>query len=105
MGTGKASKIKDLAAMMTKIFNLDLEPIFTQSKEGDIINSRADITKPETDLGYLPTHDVSSDETNGLTPVIISVHRAAAGSQLVISMSLWRHHAQVLALPHASSPV
>jgi UDP-glucose 4-epimerase len=58
VGTGKVTKIKDLAVMMTKIFNLDLEPIFAQNREGDIINSRADITKLETDLGYLPTHDV-----------------------------------------------
>ena len=44
MGTGGALKIKELVQMMIKIFNLDLEPVFTEARTGDIINSLADIS-------------------------------------------------------------
>jgi UDP-glucose 4-epimerase len=58
LGTGKALKIKDLAQMMIKIFNLDLEPVFAEARRGDIINSLADISKLETVLGFVPSLEI-----------------------------------------------
>ena len=58
VGTGKAVKIRDLAQMMIKIFNLDLEPIFAEPRRGDIINSLADISRLETVLGFVPSGEI-----------------------------------------------
>jgi UDP-glucose 4-epimerase len=58
VGTGKALKIKDLAQMMIKIFDLDLEPVFTEARRGDIINSLADISRLETVLGFVPSREI-----------------------------------------------
>nr|MDP9288899.1 NAD-dependent epimerase/dehydratase family protein [Thermoproteota archaeon] len=57
-GTGRALKIKDLAQMMIKIFNLDLEPVFAETRRGDILNSLADISILETILGFVPSHEI-----------------------------------------------
>ena len=37
VGTGKALKIRDLAQMMIKIFDLDSEPVFTESIIAQVI--------------------------------------------------------------------
>jgi UDP-glucose 4-epimerase len=58
LGTGKALKIKDLAQMMIKIFNLDLKPVFAEARRGDIINILADISKLETVLGFVPSLEI-----------------------------------------------
>ena len=58
MGTGRVLKIEDLAHMMIKIFNLDLEPVFTEPRRGDIINSLADISRLDTVLGFAPTLEI-----------------------------------------------
>ena len=58
MGTGRALKIRDLAQMMTKIFEKDLEPVFTEPRRGDIINSLADISRLETVLGFVPSSEI-----------------------------------------------
>jgi UDP-glucose 4-epimerase len=58
LGTGKALKIKDLAQMMIKIFDLNFEPVFAEARRGDIINSLADISKLETVLGFVPSREI-----------------------------------------------
>ena len=58
MGTGRALKIEDLAQMTIKIFNLDLEPVFTEPRRGNIINSLADISRLETVLGFVPSQEI-----------------------------------------------
>ena len=58
VGTGKAIKIRDLAYMMIKIFNLDLEPIYLEPRRGDIVNSLADISRLETVLGFVPSREI-----------------------------------------------
>ena len=58
VGTGKALKIRDLAQIMIKIFNLDLEPVFADARRGDIINSLADISRLETVLGFVPSREI-----------------------------------------------
>jgi UDP-glucose 4-epimerase len=58
VGTGRALKIEELAQMMIKILNLDLEPVFTEARTGDIINSLADISRLETVLGFVPFREI-----------------------------------------------
>jgi UDP-glucose 4-epimerase len=53
-------KIKALAKLMIKIFGLDLEPIFSEPKEGDIKNSYADITKSKKELRFVPIEEINS---------------------------------------------
>ena len=53
VGTGRALKIRDLAQMMIKIFDLDLEPVFAESRRGDIVNSLADISRLKIVLGFV----------------------------------------------------
>ena len=58
VGTGRAVKIRDLAQTMIKIFNLDLEPVFAEARRGDIVNSLADISRLESILGFVPSHEI-----------------------------------------------
>jgi len=58
VGTGKALKIRDLAQMMIQIFNLDLEPVYSEARSGDIINSLADMSRLETVLGFVPSREI-----------------------------------------------
>jgi UDP-glucose 4-epimerase len=59
VGTGKALKIRDLAQMMIKIFDLDLEPVFAEARRGDIVNSQADISRLKTILGFVPSSEIA----------------------------------------------
>jgi UDP-glucose 4-epimerase len=56
--TGRALKIRDLAQILIKIFNLDLEPVFGDPRRGDIVNSLADISRLETVLGFVPSSEI-----------------------------------------------
>lgn len=58
VGTGKAVRIRDLAKMMIRIFDLDLEPVFAEPRRGDIVNSLAKISRLETILGFVPSHEI-----------------------------------------------
>ena len=58
MGTGKALKIRDLAQMMIKLSDLDLEPVFTESRRGDIVNSLADISRLKIVLDLGPSSEI-----------------------------------------------
>ena len=58
MGTGRVLKIEDLAHMMIKIFNLDLEPVFTEFRRDDIVNSLADISRLKIVLGFGPSSEI-----------------------------------------------
>jgi UDP-glucose 4-epimerase len=58
VGTGKATKIKDLAHMMIKIFDLDLEPLYSEPRRGDIVNSFADIGRLKTGLRFVPSNEI-----------------------------------------------
>lgn len=60
VGTGKPTKIKDLAKIMIKIVGLDLDPIFAEPKRGDIMNSYADIKKLRTELGFATFTEIES---------------------------------------------
>ena len=58
VGTGRALKIRDLAQMMIKIFDLDLEPVFAEPRRGDIVNSLADISRLKIVLGFVPSSEI-----------------------------------------------
>ena len=45
---------------MIKTFKLDLEPIFAEQKQGDIMNSYADITKSKDELKFIATENLNS---------------------------------------------
>jgi UDP-glucose 4-epimerase len=54
IGTGKPTRIKELAKMIIKVSNKKLEPEFAPASSGDIRESYADITKAKKMLGYQP---------------------------------------------------
>lgn len=60
LGTGRATRIKDLAQNMTNIFSLDIEPVFADYRKGDIIKSVADISRLITIIGYVPCYDMET---------------------------------------------
>lgn len=43
---------------MINFFALDLEPIFAESRKGDIIKSLANISRLKTGLGFVPSHEM-----------------------------------------------
>lgn len=52
IGTGVATSIKDLAHEMIKLYDLSLEPIFVNAKEGDVKLSQADVSYTQKLLGW-----------------------------------------------------
>jgi UDP-glucose 4-epimerase len=54
VGTGIDTKIKDLAQMMIRIFNLNLKPSIREPRCGDIMYSVSDINRLRADLGFEP---------------------------------------------------
>jgi UDP-glucose 4-epimerase len=52
IGTGRGTKIVDLAKIMIKIFDEQLEPIFQDSLKGDVMISQADITLTKQMLNW-----------------------------------------------------
>ncbi|MEM2901709.1 MAG: GDP-mannose 4,6-dehydratase [Candidatus Bathyarchaeia archaeon] len=56
VGTGKPTRIIDLAYKVIQVFGLKgLEPIFHESRIGDIEHSYADVGRSLKELGYTPT--------------------------------------------------
>lgn len=60
IGSGKSVKIIELARLMIRLFGLDLEPIHTDPRPGDIRHSCADISRAEKVLGWRPKTDLES---------------------------------------------
>ncbi len=58
IGTGKSTRIKELADIIIKISNKNLEPEFVPAQIGDIKESYADVTKAKKILGYVPKFDL-----------------------------------------------
>jgi UDP-glucose 4-epimerase len=58
IGTGKSTQIKELADIIIKISNKNLEPEFVSAQIGDIKESYADVTKAKKILGYVPKFDL-----------------------------------------------
>lgn len=55
VGTGRPTKIIDLAKLVIKLFNLDIEPIYKPPRAGDVRHSYADINKARKLLGFEPS--------------------------------------------------
>ncbi|WP_174591075.1 GDP-mannose 4,6-dehydratase [Methanocella conradii] len=53
-GTGKATRIDELARMVIDLYGIDLEPEFQPERPGDIKDSYADISLAKKALGYTP---------------------------------------------------
>ncbi len=56
IGTGRPTKIKELAEIIINISNKKLKPEFVPEQVGDIRESYADIMKAEEILGYKPKY-------------------------------------------------
>lgn len=54
VGSGRPIKIKDLAYSIIKLFNTNLEPIYSSPRPGDIKYSYADISKAKKLLSWYP---------------------------------------------------
>ncbi|RLG52100.1 MAG: hypothetical protein DRN96_03665 [Thermoproteota archaeon] len=52
IATGKPTRIIDLAHLCIKLAKLDLKPLHTSPKPGDIRHSYADVTKARVELGF-----------------------------------------------------
>jgi UDP-glucose 4-epimerase len=60
VGTGKETSILDLAKMILEIANLDLEPVFSKPRKGDIRRSCANIEKAKN-IGFEPKTNLRKD--------------------------------------------
>jgi len=52
IGTGIPTTISELAKIMIKISNLNLEPIFEKERKGDVLYSQADLSQTHTQLDW-----------------------------------------------------
>ncbi|MFB6076599.1 MAG: GDP-mannose 4,6-dehydratase, partial [Candidatus Nanohaloarchaea archaeon] len=58
IGTGEAVSINDLAGIIQEEAEEDVEPVHTDPRQGDIEQSRADISKAREELGFEPRVDI-----------------------------------------------
>lgn len=54
VGTGSSVSINELADVLMDIFEVDFDPVYEDSREGDIRESEADISKICDELGFSP---------------------------------------------------
>jgi nucleoside-diphosphate-sugar epimerase len=54
LACGERISLLDLVAMLNRLLDKSLEPIFAAPRSGDVKHSRADIAKARTLLGYRP---------------------------------------------------
>jgi UDP-N-acetylglucosamine 4-epimerase len=55
VATSRRISLNELLAALKKIFGSDAEPIYRESRQGDVRDSQADISKAQEMLGYQPT--------------------------------------------------
>ncbi len=55
VATSRRISLNELLAALKKIFGSDAEPIYRESRQGDVRDSQADISKAQQMLGYQPT--------------------------------------------------
>jgi UDP-glucose 4-epimerase len=53
-GTGKATRIDELARMVISLYGKDMEPEYQPERPGDIKDSYADVSLAKKELGYVP---------------------------------------------------
>jgi len=54
IGSGIPTRIKDLAYLVMRVFEVSGEPVYTNDRQGDIKHSYADISKARSLLGFEP---------------------------------------------------
>ncbi len=52
IGTGKSTSVNDLFAQLKKIIGFSEEPIYTDPRAGELMESRLDVTKASHELGF-----------------------------------------------------
>ena len=65
IGTGRPTRIRDLAEMVVKAFNLGKPPIYAPPRPGDIRHSTANIEKAAT-RGWKPTKQLNQNEIRNI---------------------------------------
>lgn len=68
IGTGREISIRELAGIIREVIGSESEVVYTKSREGDIDQSVADISKAQEKLGYEPSVSLE----NGLRSLVIS---------------------------------
>lgn len=58
IASGKSISINELANLIIKLSGLDLEPLYSDARPGDIRQSRADISRAREALGFEPSIDL-----------------------------------------------
>ena len=70
LATGYSIQINELARVMTRVYELDLEPIYRQAREGDIKYAVVDTRKALEKLGFRATTSIESGLQQLLKPII-----------------------------------
>ncbi|MDB5309372.1 MAG: biosynthesis protein WbpP [Gemmataceae bacterium] len=60
VGTGNSTSLLELVAALNRTLGTNLAPVFGPARAGDVMFSRADITRARADLGYEPSVDFES---------------------------------------------
>lgn len=55
---GRSVTLLDLVAAMNELLGTDIEPVHEKARPADIRHSQADITRAQTELGYVPSVDL-----------------------------------------------
>ena len=58
VATGGRISLNELLRVMQQIVGTSLQPVYAETRQGDVQDSQADITKARTRLGYEPTVDL-----------------------------------------------
>lgn len=70
VGSGRPVSIMELATQMIKIAGLDLEPVFHEAKEGDILHSHADTTKSAEVLHFIANEKLHAALERVMKPML-----------------------------------
>ena len=66
VAAGKQLSLNEMYAVLSKLLNKDLQPVFGPVRKGDIRRSGADIAKIRKYLGYHPEYDFARGITEAI---------------------------------------
>jgi len=55
IGTGETRSVNEVAGILCKKINSDIEPVYGEEKQGELKNSVADLKKTKKELGFYPS--------------------------------------------------
>ena len=87
IGTGKPLTIKDLAQLMIMISKLELKPIYTEARMGDITHSYADMRRSKKHLAFVESEKIDSSLRELLDAF---THDSAADDHVYLNSSAFR---------------